>query len=68
MTEKLVSKATTEIKRKLITMRDHRIFIENDTASDVEFECEEDVDGSHPTLTFKIKGFVGRLSRRKHRD
>jgi len=68
MTEKLVSKAKTEIKRKLNTMSGHRIFIENDTALDVEFECEEDVDGSHPCLTFKIKGIVGKLRGRKRRD
>jgi len=68
MTEKLVSKAKKEIKRKLYTISGHRVFIENDTDLDVEFECEEDIDGSHPSLTVKIKGVVGKLRRRKRRD
>lgn len=50
------------VPRKIITMDGCKVFIENGTDKSVSFEVDENVDGSHPSLTVRI---VRRLRSRR---
>lgn len=65
--QKLKPSKMEKIKQKLITVTPLDILILNDTKHEIQYECEETVDGMKPKILIKIRGFKKKLKRLKKR-
>jgi len=63
--QKLKPSKIEKIKQKLITVTPLGISMQNDTKHEIQYECEETIDGVKPKILIRIRRIRKKLKRNK---